>query len=440
MPKETKGRVISKKHLARIERERLQTRYILIGSLIVILAVVVLVSYGLLEKSVISPLQPVAKVNGVKISTRQFQALVRYSRQGIVNRYVQYAQFMQAFGSDPDTQNMLNQQLQQISSQLDPIPLGQRVLDDMIANQLIAAEAKVRGITVSEEEINKFMQENFGYYPNGTPTAKPELPTDVPATLSPTQLVLVTATPTITPTLPVTYTPAVTVTPSVTVTPQATATTTPTPQPTPTALPTSSPTPFTEEMYEKQYQEVVDNFNQSINLSEQQFREILRSYLLRDKVMEAITADIGTQQEQIWIKDLLVADEATARAAFDRLAQGEEFANLVNELSTDAYTKSKGGDNGWQAIDAVEEPIAAVAKLLEIGNISSPVQDSRGWHIIQLVGRRTHNLSTTELDNLRQTKFDEWLAQKREAAEITIYDYWMDRVPEEPTIPNNIPQ
>jgi parvulin-like peptidyl-prolyl isomerase len=429
MAKEQKSKVLSKKHLARIEREQMQTRWILIASGLVLLIVIGLVAYGILEQSFFRPRQAVAIVNGDKISTMDFQARVRYTRQGIVSRYNQYVQFAQAFGNDQSTQQMFSDQLQQIASQLDPIPLGQQVLDEMIGDKLVAQEATKRGITVSDVEIDKLLQDSFGYFPNGTSTPKPELPTNVPETLSPTQLALVTATPTVTPTLTATATPVLTTTPS--------ATATPTLVPSATSIPSATPVPtqYTESMYQNNLKTEVAAFKTNINLSESQFREIVRVYILRQNLMEAITADLPTQQDQAWLKDLVVADEETAKTAKQRLNNGEDFAKLVTELSIDTNSKSNGGDAGWLTRDKMEAGYAEMAFNLSIGQISDPVQDSRGWHILQLVDHRTYQLSTTEYDQLRQDKFQQWLTTQREASTVKIFDYWMNRVPSDPALP-----
>ncbi|HSF81390.1 MAG TPA: hypothetical protein VLA49_09155, partial [Anaerolineales bacterium] len=47
-------------------------------------------------------------------------------------------------------------------------------------------------------------------------------------------------------------------------------------------------------------------------------------------------------------------------------------------------------------------------------------------------------LSQSEFDTLKQTKFDEWLADLRTNSEVEIRDYWTERVPVEPTLPPEI--
>jgi hypothetical protein len=62
----------TKKHLARLERENIQRRNILIGSAVVIISVIALIAYGLIDQYYLQGQKPVAIVNGDKISADLF--------------------------------------------------------------------------------------------------------------------------------------------------------------------------------------------------------------------------------------------------------------------------------------------------------------------------------------------------------------------------------
>lgn len=419
MPREPK--IVSKKHLARIERERRQRRYILLSSLVVLVLVFGLVGYGILEQSVLQPLQPVAKVNGASISTKDFQATVKYSRQSIISQYIQTYQFAQYFGSDPNSQNYFSSSLQQIAAQLSPADLGKQVLDNMVDDELIKQEAKRRNISVSDEELNKTLQDDFGFFPNGTPTPTATQPPIVFSTLSPQQLALVTATPTVTPTVPVTITPTIAPTKPVTSTP--------------TSAPTLTPTPYTEQMYKDNYKKTVDNIKTNINVTESQFREIIRTQLLRKKVEDAITADLTHEQEQVWSRSILVADETTAKTVVDRVTKGEDFGKVAKEVSIDTATKDQGGDHGWQSRESMDPDYATAAFLLKIGQISGPVKTAAGWEVIQVIGHENRKLDDQQFQQAKDLQFQDWLKKQRDSSQIKIYDYYQNRIPTEPTIP-----
>src|SRR4030042_3060250 len=238
MAKGQKGQIVTKKHLARQERERLQNRYILIASLVVIILVVGLIGYGIIQQYIIQPNQPVARVRNNDIPTKKFQTYARYLRLQLIQKYQQYEQFAQLFGNDQASLSYIQQYLGQINYQLEPGILGQSALDYLIEDQIIQKEADNRGITVAKEEIDKALQDYFGYYPDGTPTAALTSITVPTSTLNPTQIVLIPPTSTAIPTATNTPTPIITITqeienpiPTVVITPTS-------PAPTSTPLPT----------------------------------------------------------------------------------------------------------------------------------------------------------------------------------------------------------
>ena len=79
------------------------------------------------------------------------------------------------------------------------------MLEQMIQDKLIRQEAKRRGITVTKAEVDKAIQEAFGYFPNGTPTPEPTLEVQATSTLSPLQMTASAPLPS--PTLTATLTP-----------------------------------------------------------------------------------------------------------------------------------------------------------------------------------------------------------------------------------------
>jgi predicted PurR-regulated permease PerM len=137
MAKDQKSQLVTKKHLARQERERLQNRYILIASIAIIVIVVGLLSFGIIQQYIVQPNQPVAKVSDNDITTKQFQKYARYLRLQLIQQYQQYQQFAQLFGNDQASLSYIQQYLGQINYQLEPTNLGQSSLDYLVANQLI---------------------------------------------------------------------------------------------------------------------------------------------------------------------------------------------------------------------------------------------------------------------------------------------------------------
>jgi parvulin-like peptidyl-prolyl isomerase len=322
--------------------------------------------------------------------------------------------------------------MQQVATQLQsPETVGQQVLDDMIGEILIRQEARRRGITVSPEEIETSIQENFNFFPGGTPT--PTItPTEVILpTLSSQQLTLYPSTST--PTEAPTSTVEPTATPDRSATP--TATTTPAP-PTPTPVPevaTASPTPFTLEGFQTEYKQALDNFK-TYGVSEATIRAVYEAQLYRQKLMDEMTKDLPRTEEQVWARHILVETEEEAKSIYERLKNGEDFATLAKELSKDTGSGANGGDLGWFGRGAMVAEFEEVAFKLEIGEISEPVKSQFGYHIIQALGHQEVPLNDSQYQQKKETEFNNWLEAERSKPGVTTYDVWKERVPTEPSL------
>ena len=417
-----KPTIQSKKHIARLERERRQVRLIKFIAIGVVAVVILILAYGYLDLNYLQARQPVAEVNGEKITSKEFQARVMMQRNQLLNQYMQYLQYQQLFGLDVTTQ------LDQIQASLDtPTSVGQQVLDALVDEALIRQEAKRRGISVTTEEVEKFTQEQFNFFPNGTPT-----PTITPTeaiitypTLSPEQLKLVTVTPV--------TTEGPTSTPPPTATPDLSATATVTSTPAPTSTPSPTATPYTLEGYQGRFDEALKGV-EDIGLTEKQYRQLFETELLRTKLFDAVTADTPKEGEQVWARHILVEDEATAKTVLERLKNGEDFATLATELSKDTGSAANGGDLGWFGKGQMVPEFETAAFSLKDGEISEPIQSNFGWHIIQKLGHTTVPLTSSGYQQARQTAFDDFMKKLREESDVTIHDYWVERVPTSPNL------
>ncbi len=424
MAKTRAPRVVSKKHLARLERERRQTRLIIGAAAAILLVILGLFAYAILEQTVLRAYKPVLEVNDDIVRGREFQMRVRLQREQIINYYLQNYVTALYFGiseNDPYLQDLR----QQTESQLaDSTGLGQAVLDQIIEGRLIRQYAAQNGITVSEEEVEKAIREAFQYYPDGTPTPSPTMTPVVFSTLSPTQYALVSPTPTVT--------PWPTPTEAATFTPTPTLAVKPTPTLTATIAPTS--TPYTLEGFQAEYQKALDHYR-PLGMDEVAFRQVFYyDKLLRQKVYERITQDVPHEQEMVWARHILVADKQTAELVRNLLAVGQDFGALAAEYSTDSGTKEKGGDLGWFKRGVMVAEFEEAAFALAIGEISQPIQSPFGWHIIQVLGHETRPLTAEEYNQARNERFQEWLDGQRASASIVIHDYWPDLVPTRPTL------
>ncbi len=426
MAKQNTPKIITKKHIARLERERRQIKLIRWIAIAGVVIVAGLLAYGYLRLNVFALREPVARVNGVTITTGEWQERVKFQRAQMLNAYNQYSFYQQSFGFD------YSQQLQQIVGTLNtPEILGQQVLDQMTDEILIRQEAEKRGITVSNEEIDNYFKETFGFFPDGTPTPTVTPTEFVFPTLSNEQLTFYPSTST--PTEAATSTVTPTGTPDRSVTPTPTATTAP---PTPTFVPelaTASPTPYTLEGYQTDYDEMVKSFT-TYNVSEKTIRSIYEADLLRKKLRDDITKDIPQTEEQVFARHILVETEEEAQAAYERLKDGEEFAVVASEVSKDTGSAARGGDLDWQPRSFFVKEFGDAAFAQEIGEIGEPVKTEFGFHIIQVIAREELPLSASQYEQAKETAFNDWLTAAEEAATIETFEIWKERVPMEPAL------
>lgn len=431
MAKEVNPKIISKKHLARLEKEKIQNRIIVTVSIVVLVLVVAVVAYGILDQTVLRGIKPVAVVGSDKITTTEFEKTVRYSRWQMVQQYDSTLALQQTFGSNPDFANYFQSTLSQIQYQLqDPNTIGTSVLDQLINDRLIRQEAKKRGIVVTSAEIDKGLQEWFSYFPDGQPTPT-VFPTEIPtSTLSPAQeLLIATLVPTID--LTATSTPAIVETPTSepTVEPTAAASN----EPTATAIVEPTPTEYTFQGYRDTVTKYLDRLKPT-NLTEADLRRIFESSLYRQKLEDALTKDLTSVQDQVWARHILVDDEATAVKVIERFNNGENWAALAAEYSKDTSNKDKGGDLGWFGPGAMVEAFDKVAFATPVGTISDPVKTDFGWHIIQVIGHEERSLTAEQFTELKDKAMQTWLTEAVAAAKITKTDYWKSVVPSDPNI------
>jgi parvulin-like peptidyl-prolyl isomerase len=421
-----------KKHTAHLQVVRRQERAIWISAIVIAVAVIGIVAYGILGETVLLPYRNVATVNGDAIKAGDFQKQVKMQRLQLISQFNRYYQFAQMFGvADPFNDPNFGQTLQQIYQQLStPETIGQSVLDSMVEDKLVRQEAAQRGITVSAEEIDIAMQEGLGYYANGTPTPAPTAAEFLTPTLNPTALAIVTITPTATPVTP---------TATATLEPNVTPTETPTQAPTATSGPTSMPeptaTPYTLEGYNTAFDEQMTYITEQTGMAREDYRKFFEAFLLREKLLDDVTKDLPSSDEKAWARHILVADEALAKLISERARAGEDFAKLAAEFSSDTSNKDLGGDLGWFGKGMMVAPFEEAVFSLPIGQISDPVQTDFGWHIIQVISREVQPLSEDEISQNKQRAFSEFITALREAAKITTNDeFWKKIVPTTPAL------
>ena len=93
--------------------------------------------------------------------------------------------------------------------------------------------------------------------------------------------------------------------------------------------------------------------------------------------------------EEVHARHILVKTKAEAEAIIAQLDKGADFAKLAKEHSLDG-TAAQGGDLGSFTKDKMVAPFADAAFALKPGQwTQQPVHTQFGWHVIELIARRT---------------------------------------------------
>ncbi len=359
---------LTRKQLSRREREQRLRRAALIGTAVVLGLALVVLGIGLYDQYVLKPKKPVATVAGEIIPLAEYQKLVRFRRADL-RSYLNQLEARKLEAASREGQDFLvqlyDQQIEQVKRQLRDVPGS--VLEELIEDRLIRQECARRGIEVSAEEVEVELERQFGYDRN------PPTPTPTP----------------ITHTLPVTVTP------------------------------TATTPPMTFEEFQQQSSAYFEAIGQATGFTEQDFRRLIEDSLYRRKLAEALKAEVPTSGEQVHARHILVETREQAEEVLQKLKQGEDFATLAQEYSTDSGSKDQGGDLGWFPRGKMVTEFEEAAFSLQPGEISDIVQTRFGFHIIQVLERDENRpYEPADLERIQREALDQWLTQRRTSPDV----------------------
>ena len=101
-------------------------------------------------------------------------------------------------------------------------------------------------------------------------------------------------------------------------------------------------------------------------------------------------------KEELRVRHILLKNKREAESIIAKLSNGANFATLARENSM-GPSKTRGGDLGFMARDAMEEPFADAAFGLKSGQVTPmPIETRFGWHVIKLEGRRAMKVPSFE--------------------------------------------
>jgi hypothetical protein len=393
-------------------------------------ALIVILAGGVLYDNVIKPRQTLATIGPVSISREDYW---KSRANDLYEQALQYQDFAQFVGPDQQGQyrSLAEQALNQIPQVWGSTDVDRGSLETMIDNQLYLQGAQKLGLTMTPEEIRSFALNRFA------PPGSPLVPSPPTPTLTAERAAMATstaeaflATPVASPfaATPVAGTPLA-ATP-VAATPIAA---TPIASPhagVPGATPVASPvapigTPSAAEARataEAGFTQFEETLFPVAHLSQADYdRLIAAPALARQKVSDALAADIGQSAPQVHAAHILLPTREAAEAARARVVDGgEDFAAVAREVSTDQATAGNGGDLGWFVRQEMVSPFADAAFTLEPGTVSEPVESEFGWHVIRVAESDPDRpLTDEQINRIKQEVVDRWLEEQRAAVTVS---------------------
>lgn len=121
--------------------------------------------------------------------------------------------------------------------------------------------------------------------------------------------------------------------------------------------------------------------------------------------------------------------EEEAQELWAQLQESDDrFALLAEKFSDDWRSRDKGGDMDWFPRGEQTPEFDEVAFSLAIGEISEPISNTIGYHIIQVLGHEERELAPSILERRRAQAFDDWLEKQRQSG--IVQRFWsVDKVP-----------
>jgi len=118
------------------------------------------------------------------------------------------------------------------------------------------------------------------------------------------------------------------------------------------------------------------------------------------KVNELRSVNQKSEIQQSNVRHILITpdeiiDDETAKQrledAVERIKDGEDFGEVAKLLSDDPGSANDGGEMGWTNPGTFVPEFEEVVNGLELGVLSEPFRSRFGWHVLEVVDRRTYD-------------------------------------------------
>jgi hypothetical protein len=245
--------------------------------------------------------------------------------------------------------------------------LGGQILDKMIEEELLRKESTTRGLTVSQDEIDRQVESMMGYDRDAVASQD---------TLTETENI------------------------------------------------TGTVAPMTEDEFKEIYQGFKSNVLDASSFLENDYREMIAADLLRQQLSDILAQDAQSTADQVQVTVLITGTEEAGIALRDQInVDNVEAATLLEDLNLDDDDLTSGFTVPWLPIGYLSTQLGADLEKLAfntpVGRAADPILGPGDrYYVIFVDGHEERELSEDLLADAQEQKYNEWLtAQKEERSE-----------------------
>ena len=157
----------------------------------------------------------------------------------------------------------------------------------------------------------------------------------------------------------------------------------------------------------------------SDGLTEQQYRDMATATVLHKKLTTIFQSELPATADSIHYRTITVADQAAADNLKTQIEGGADFAALATANSTDAATKTNGGDAGWAPRGYLGSSLETLLFSLDTNQVvTNPA--SSGVSVYQLVEKDpAHAIEDAKKPTLASNAFQKWAKDKLGSLTVT---------------------
>jgi len=173
-------------------------------------------------------------------------------------------------------------------------------------------------------------------------------------------------------------------------------------------------------VFADRFREALDNSG----LNESEYRRLVKSDLLSNKVREKFRNEAPAEIEQAKVEVVVTNDEEAARTAIERINAGEAWANVARDLSVDPTADATGGVTDFNINGAFEEAYNDFAFSAEVGQVSDPLPTNGGapYYVVRVIERATQTMTEQQKSEYVELQYRNWLEDTQ--AKMSIVRNW----------------